>query len=84
MSKNTAREPSPEQETQARRDDGTGKWLDAILNSREPEQETQARSGEDSALIKTLLGTRDLSKRIDHDDLMALALLASRALDDLD
>ena len=65
-------------------DDFINTYMSHAAREPSPEQEIQDRSGEDSAFIETLLGTRDLSKRLDSDNLMRLALLAGRAMDDLD
>ena len=68
-----AREPSPQQETQARGiPDGP---------------KTVARDGTDdptNAFIKALLNSRDSSKSLTTDEVLSLASLASRALDELD
>ena len=66
------REPSPQQETQARdiTDDTT---------------KTAARDDSSTnAFIKALLNSRDSERELSANDLLSLASLASRALDELD
>jgi len=51
-----------------------------------PQQETKTRR-DDSAtdkFLKALLNSHDLTRRITADDVLGLAKLATRALDDLD
>jgi len=125
-SNHATREPSPQEEQQARdisdgsetvaRDDSsTDAFIKAILNSRghvddilnkylpnhatrepSPQEEKQARDIPDGpetvarddsstdAFIKAILNSRDSSKGLTADDVLSLASLASRALDDLD
>ena len=68
----STREPSPQQETQARGiPDGP--------------TEIAARDGSATdAFINALLNSRDSSRSLTADDVLSLASLASRALDDLD
>jgi hypothetical protein len=72
MSNHAAREPSPQQETQAR---------DI------PDGPTKTVARDDSAtnaFTNALLNSRDSSRSITADDVLSLASLASRALDELD
>jgi len=72
MSNHATREPSPQQETQAR---------DI------PDGATKTVARDDSAtnaFINALLNTRDSSGILTTDDVLSLASLASRALDELD
>jgi hypothetical protein len=70
-SNHATREPSPQQEIQAR----------GIPDA----PETVARDGSATdAFIKALLSSRDTSKSLTADDVLSLASLASRALDELD
>ena len=75
MSNHATREPSPQQETQAR---------DIPLV--DGPTKTAARDGSATdTFIKALLNSRDSSKReLTVDEMLSLASLASRALDELD
>jgi hypothetical protein len=75
MSNHATREPSPQQETQAR---------DTPLA--DGPTKTAARDGSATdTFIKALLNSRDSSKsELTADDVLSIASLASRALDELD
>jgi hypothetical protein len=80
MSRHSAREPSPQQETQARSDDSRTALIKAILGSRD-EQEMQSRRDDTSALLKAILGSRDeqeMQSRSDDTSALLKAILGSR------
>ena len=114
MPNHASREPSPQQDTEARsipdstpktvaRDDNTkDAIIEALLNSHGSSRDElagrddpQARGIPDGstktdhgsatdAFIHALMSSRDTSKEITADDMLTLASLASRALDELD
>jgi hypothetical protein len=89
ISQHSSREPSPQQETQARSEDNTSAFLKALLQSRDVSSgEVRARDSSAAELagrsflndpyLEALLRSREVS----DDDV--LELLRSRAMDDLD
>ncbi|KAF8495546.1 hypothetical protein F5888DRAFT_564187 [Russula emetica] len=74
MSKHAARELSSQQETQARGIPGAGGPTETVAQD----------SGATNAFIKALLSSRDSPKELTPEDVLSLASLASRALDELD
>jgi hypothetical protein len=70
ISRATTREPTPQQETEAR-----------SVSHEAPEARADTATNE---FIKALLQSRESPKEITPDHVLALASLASRALDELD